>query len=78
MLRAMSLLALLVGWCERKGHPHAALAEADPTAALAVVCLAALFEPLLNWRGQALLIGLCVISAMLVWRLRPSWLWRAS
>jgi hypothetical protein len=36
-----------------------------PTTLLAIVCLAAIVEPLWGWRGQTLIIGLCAISVVL-------------
>jgi hypothetical protein len=45
-----------------------------PTTLLAITCLVATFSPLWGWRGQTLIIGLCVISVVLavqiVWKPR--------
>jgi hypothetical protein len=40
-------------------------ARAHPTTLLALSCLAAAVEPLWGWRGQSLVIGLCVVAAAL-------------
>jgi hypothetical protein len=44
-----------------------------PTLILAFACVVSAFEPLWGWRGQTLMIGLSVISAVLVWQVvRPA------
>jgi hypothetical protein len=59
-------LVLLVS--RRRRTPHAAPepTKPPPTSLLAVTCLVATLDPLWGWRGQTLLIGLCVISAVLI------------
>jgi hypothetical protein len=58
---------LLVLACLRRRSDHAVRepSKPHPTMLLAIVCLAAIFEPLWGWRGQSLIIGLCVISVVL-------------
>ena len=63
-----ALLALTGGWLARKRPGAAPAARPGPSSTLAVFCLIAAIEPLWGWRGQSLVIGLCLISAILVWR----------
>jgi hypothetical protein len=65
--------ALLLAACIRRRSDHAVHEPSRPhaTTLLAIVCLAAVFEPLWGWRGQTVIIGLCAISAVLIvqaWR----------
>jgi hypothetical protein len=64
-----AVLALTGGWLGRKSPGLLAPARPDPTTALAMVCMVSAIEPLWGWRGQSLVIGLCLIAAVLAWRL---------
>jgi hypothetical protein len=64
-----AVLVLAAGWLGRESPGVLAPARPDPTTALAVVCLVSAIEPLWGWRGQSLVIGLCLIAAALAWRL---------
>ena len=59
--------AVLIAACIRRRSDRAVTepSRPHPTTLLAVVCLAAMFEPLWGWRGQTLIIGLCAISVVL-------------
>jgi len=66
LLGALAAVLLLVACFRRRSdrsvtepsRPH-------PTTLLAIACLAAMVEPLWGWRGQTVIIGLCVISVVL-------------
>jgi hypothetical protein len=59
---------LLLAACIRRraGHAVSEPSRPHPSTLLVVACLAAVFEPLWGWRGQTMIIGLCVISAVLL------------
>jgi hypothetical protein len=74
-----ALLVLAGGWLSRKRPGAVPAARPGPSSTLAVVCLVAAVEPLWGWRGQSLVIGLCLISAILAWRdLRILRMWGVS
>ncbi len=50
----------------RSGHAVREPSRPHPTTVLGLVCLASIVEPLWGWRGPTMLIGLCVISAVLI------------
>jgi hypothetical protein len=60
------LLALWASARRRSGHGVHEPSRPHPTTLLAVTCLIATAGPLWGWRGQTMITGLCVISAVLV------------
>lgn len=58
-------LVLTVSVRLKTAHAVSEPSNPHPTSLLAAVLIASIFEPLWGWRGQILLIGLCVISAVL-------------
>jgi hypothetical protein len=59
--------AALIVACLRRRAGHAIHEPSRPHSStlLALICLAAMLEPLWGWRGQTFVIGLCVIAAVL-------------
>ena len=59
-------LAILVSVRLRSDHAVTEPSNPHPTTLLQFTCLASMFETLWGWRGVTMIIGLCVISAVLI------------
>ncbi len=58
---------LIVAFIRRRaGHAVSEPAKPHASTLLAFTCIAAVFEPLWGWRGQVMIGGLCLISAVLL------------
>lgn len=67
LIGAVAAVLLLAACIRRRaGHAVSEPSRPHPSTLLVVACLAAVFEPLWGWRGQTMIIGLCVISAVLL------------
>lgn len=61
-------LVITVSLRLKTAHAVSEPSKPHPTSLLAVVILVSILEPLWGWRGQTVLIGLCLISAVLVFQ----------
>jgi hypothetical protein len=59
-------LVLTVSVRLKNAHAVSEPSNPHPTSLLAAILVVSVLEPLWGWRGQILLIGLCVISAVLI------------